>query len=314
MKAVFAGRGYKVHFDVGSLYHPPDGISEPDHDLGNASAKVTFSQGVSLGATGDRANFFAYKSGNMDIRRRNIFYYALFGYSQNADGSAGSSGIAEINGNDLIVTLGNWGLTSGSNRLINYQASTLMHEWGHNLGLPHGGSDSVNYKPNYFSIMNYTYQLSGLPLLDNNPGDRYYYYRRNTFGDCSLITSMSQLTNNANTPTFIMDFSDGTGSALNEASITESNGLYRAGSSAVDFNCNGSAGNSGYGKDLNGDGSNTTYSDYDDWGNMSILFMRKYSGTDSGYFTSSGDGLVRFDPVGNDRQVVIPEEVIPGAR
>ena len=313
VKTVFAGRGYKVHFDVGSLYHPGDGISEADHDLGNASAKVPFAQGIELGAAGDKANFFAYKAAHMDIRRRNIFYYGLFAYSRNADGSAGSSGVAEINGNDFIVSLGNWGLVNGSNRQINYQASTLMHEWGHNLGLQHGGGDSVNYKPNYFSIMNYHYQLSGLPLLGNNPGDRYYLYRRNNFGDCSLITSVSQLTNNYNTATFIMDFSDGSGASLNEASINEASGLYRSGSNSVDYNCNGSGANSGFAKDLNGEGGNTVLNDYDDWGNMSILFVRKYSGTDSGYFAATAEGLIHYDPVGNDRQLVIHEEMIPGA-
>ena len=34
-----------------------------------------------------------------------------------------------------------------------------MHEMGHTLGLGHGGSDGVNYKPNYHSVMNYTWQF-----------------------------------------------------------------------------------------------------------------------------------------------------------
>jgi hypothetical protein len=314
VKQVFAGRGYKVHFDVGSLYHPGPGISEADHDLGNASAKVPFAQGIELGAAGDKANFFTYKAGHMDIRRRNVFYYALFAYSRNADGSAGSSGVAELGGNDLIVSLGNWGLVNGSNRQINYQASTLMHEWGHNLGLRHGGGDDVNYKPNYLSIMNYHYQLSGLPLLNNNPGDRYYLYRRNTFGDCSLITSTSQLTNNFNTATFLMDYSDGTSSGLDEASITESSGLYRAGTSPVDYNCNGNASNSNLTKNLNDDAANTVLSDNNDWGSINIKFATLYSGSDSGYFTTVDGEKIHIDPIGNDRQPVVYEPEIPGAR
>jgi probable HAF family extracellular repeat protein len=35
------------------------------------------------------------------------------------------------------------------------QASAFMHELGHNLGLKHGGGDSINGKPNYPSVMNY---------------------------------------------------------------------------------------------------------------------------------------------------------------
>ena len=34
-----------------------------------------------------------------------------------------------------------------------------MHELGHTLGLQHGGGDGVKYKPNYHSVMNYTWQM-----------------------------------------------------------------------------------------------------------------------------------------------------------
>lgn len=37
-----------------------------------------------------------------------------------------------------------------------------MHELGHNLGLRHGGGDDTNYKPNYLSVMNYSFQLQGV--------------------------------------------------------------------------------------------------------------------------------------------------------
>jgi hypothetical protein len=37
-----------------------------------------------------------------------------------------------------------------------------MHELGHNLGLTHGGFDNINHKPNYLSVMNYSFQLTGL--------------------------------------------------------------------------------------------------------------------------------------------------------
>ena len=51
------------------------------------------------------------------------------------------------------------------------QGSTLMHELGHNFELTHGGAGSLypnverepNCKPNYLSVMNYLYQLRGLP-------------------------------------------------------------------------------------------------------------------------------------------------------
>jgi hypothetical protein len=43
------------------------------------------------------------------------------------------------------------------------QAGTLMHEFGHVLGLQHGGSDGLNDKPNYLSVMNYSFQSCSVP-------------------------------------------------------------------------------------------------------------------------------------------------------
>ena len=34
-----------------------------------------------------------------------------------------------------------------------------MHELGHTLGLHHGGGDDINNKPNYYSVMNYAWQV-----------------------------------------------------------------------------------------------------------------------------------------------------------
>jgi hypothetical protein len=40
-------------------------------------------------------------------------------------------------------------------------AAAFMHELGHALKLGHGGADGLNYKPNYHSIMNYTWAYPG---------------------------------------------------------------------------------------------------------------------------------------------------------
>ena len=39
-----------------------------------------------------------------------------------------------------------------------------MHEFGHTLSLHHGGGTDDNRKPNYQSIMSYSWQLGGRPL------------------------------------------------------------------------------------------------------------------------------------------------------
>ena len=55
-----------------------------------------------------------------------------------------------------------------------------MHELGHTLGLRHGGDEDEAAKPNYFSVMNYLYQISGLPsMTGSSVTQRYYYWLSN---------------------------------------------------------------------------------------------------------------------------------------
>jgi len=85
------------------------------------------------------------------------FHYVIFAHDQ--ENNVGASGIAEIPGNDALITLGSWDGSVGS---TDQQASTLMHEMGHNINLNHGGNDSVNCKPNYISIMSHSRQTIDL--------------------------------------------------------------------------------------------------------------------------------------------------------
>ncbi|WP_237225167.1 zinc-dependent metalloprotease family protein [Rothia nasisuis] len=95
--------------------------------------------------------------GNFDSARGGIFYYMIWGdlYSNGS-----SSGIAWMNGMDFLVTVGQTYYGRGSS---NIRVGTFIHEFGHNLGLGHGGADAVNYKPHYLSVMNYAYQFTGVP-------------------------------------------------------------------------------------------------------------------------------------------------------
>ncbi len=73
-----------------------------------------------------------------------------------------STGYAELPGNDFMVTLGQFHISPtqpAPGGTQEAQAGTFMHELGHTLGLQHGGADSINYKPNYYSVMNYTWQV-----------------------------------------------------------------------------------------------------------------------------------------------------------
>ncbi len=97
-----------------------------------------------------------------------VFRYCIFGHSFEHV----SSGVSNIRGPNLMVTLGRpnfqrgannsaiqWG-TSFEREWNDLVAATFMHELGHNLGLLHGGGDSINCKPNYLSIMRYGHQFN----------------------------------------------------------------------------------------------------------------------------------------------------------
>lgn len=92
-------------------------------------------------------------------RRSKLFHYALFVDQYNGGSSSGIS--RGIPAHDFIVSLGQWPTPGGTTQ---QQAGTLMHEFGHNLGLMHGGDENANRKLNYLSIMSYDYQMPGLTV------------------------------------------------------------------------------------------------------------------------------------------------------
>lgn len=293
---VFAAKGIALHFDSGNLYS--DVFDPARFNLGGGNA-MEFASCIQLDSVGSSAragcaSYMGYKLANFDVRRRLAFHYALFGNSLNIDGSAGSSGTAELNGNDIIVALGGYGFTTdpgtGLNMLINMQASTLMHELGHNLGLRHGGNENTNYKPNHYSIMNYLYQFAGLSATPDSvhAAERYYLingFKGKTF--CGLVENSPCGDN------FIMDYSNGAGSDLDETRLSEAANIGRgavAGAYA-DWDDNNAMTAGVFALNINPlDGAaKTVLKDYNEWANLRMPFSRTFSGANSG--SNSGDTL-----------------------
>ena len=194
---------------------------------------VPDADGVLEGDVSD-PDFAAKKAANFATERNGYFHYVLLPHQYN---DSSSSGQAEVGGDDSIVSL--YCYNSDSN-----VSSTVMHELGHNLGLRHGGDSSVNYKPNYNSIMNYRYQFAGVEAdCDGGPVGGF------SFGDG------------------VLDFSAGDLVALDELALVEAAGL--CDDVPVDWNSSGSFdGPTPVSADVNFGGGLTVLTDHDDWGSL----------------------------------------------
>ncbi|HET8948088.1 MAG TPA: M12 family metallo-peptidase [Candidatus Polarisedimenticolia bacterium] len=138
---------------------------------------------VSFGGTGaacggaDSTTVDDLKQPVFDPRAKFTHHFIIFGHDSCSDSKgSGTSGLAEIKGNDAVVSLGGFTYTGTPTEVhenkTHEQAGTLMHELGHNLGLDHDGAapctpspcaPSLKRKPNYISSMNHLYQLNGIP-------------------------------------------------------------------------------------------------------------------------------------------------------
>jgi len=189
--------GVQLHVDVGNIYGDAFNVATavartevPVNNgavghLGNYGSTTSIPEAGNTivdfdGAAGNPGvNIATIRAANMDSRRFLVMRYGLFGHNTNARQAVNdcTSGLAL--GDMFMVTLGGvrnpvppatnptrcWGADAGGQSVGSraQQAGTLMHEFGHVLGLDHGGGDGDNAKPNYLSVMNYSFQQCSVP-------------------------------------------------------------------------------------------------------------------------------------------------------
>ena len=156
--------GFRAYRDEPLTHRKPElVISGKKFDNGpNEAACITAEESVKNGLAAPSTNCKRRFARN----RNDWFHYVLWAHAlglPRSDGQPGprnTSGIGDYLGADKMITLGLWDFATGTAFM---QASTFLHEIGHNLGLRHGSiDDEPNCKPNYQSVMNYLFQVRGL--------------------------------------------------------------------------------------------------------------------------------------------------------
>ncbi|PAJ75514.1 hypothetical protein CJF42_05090 [Pseudoalteromonas sp. NBT06-2] len=355
VKSVFAEHGYSLHFDTGNLY----GYGPENYNLGGGQA-VQYSPWIGLSdwrneyagnyaVPGMKNNdtypgVFSYMPAYFDNKpeRARLFYYALFASSQ-AAGGEGSSGQAPdyfdyyfyvALGSPAAATKSRWFLNDDNetelNRMINSQASVFMHELGHVLGLSHGGwpdaypNYEANFKPNYTSVMNYAYALSGVPYTGNGltehemMSDRHYVSVRREYnancmsqleGKYGVGVSRRNLPGGLETDwrDYNLNYSYG-----NHASFTEQSYIESYIEGGLDLNCDGSINNYATSFNFNYDyhapdyvtARYDTMRDYDDWSNI-YLYYRHLNYSQNGNFLMAPNIAAKH--------AIEPADVVQGA-
>lgn len=150
---VFAERGISLHVDAGPLSVNFTG-SKHGGEI-DSYHRVW----VQEGSDDDRPGLSdEYRDTHVSEARQQAFHHMVLGDRTNGDND--STGIAALPGDTSFVSM----RFADSND--NSRFGTILHEFGHNFGLTHGGplggkEPHLNCKTDYKSRMNYLYQFSG---------------------------------------------------------------------------------------------------------------------------------------------------------
>ena len=162
------GNGISLHLDAG-----PSTVMniETGATWGELSRAETLPHDPVLGTlrSGDNydwSEFDAIKEGGFEDERSLAFHYGIAAHDHPAGDVGGES--RGQPGSDFMVALQCFGVSTECHSGFGEQAAATLHELGHNFGLGHGGADDVNFKPNHFSVMNYSFS-TGISMASGGP-------------------------------------------------------------------------------------------------------------------------------------------------
>ena len=179
--------GIQLHVDTGSQYGAgqvfsvagPNGAAGTYGDMGGGGTAIPEAGNEIIDSFGQNTSnvtkFADLKKANFDPHREPIFRYLIWGHQTNGRAASHdcTSGVTDTSRRSFMVTLGGtrsdgtacWGtdLNGFSVGNLDQQGGTFMHELGHTLTLEHGGNEDTNFKPNYLSVMNYSFQSCMVP-------------------------------------------------------------------------------------------------------------------------------------------------------
>jgi hypothetical protein len=278
--------GITLHLDLDEQLTHSDTTSWPS---GYNSIKAT-----NFGTVAERG---AANHDNILNAKKKIYHYDLWVHNQVG---TTASGIAEILGNDFMVSLGSFDFDFTQLHNVGsraQQAGTLMHELGHNLGLRHGGGVDVNCKPNYLSVMSYAFQFTD--FVSGRPLD----YSRSQLATLDEIELYEPDGVSASTPS-------GLTTAYGQSGATPTV-LTAATGQAIDWNRDGFDGDDGVEESINNFGIGgcsgndlTSLTGYNDWSNIQLPFTS--SGTyANGTSIKIADGEITSETVQQMRLITL---------
>lgn len=194
--------------------------------------------------------FYALRDSHFDTKRSPVYHYMIWANGYNGTSSSGVS--FGIPASDFIVSMGKW--NGGAGATDNQKIGTFIHELGHNLGLKHGGTDHVNYKPNYISVMNYSFQVYGI----KTPGGLTFDYQRFDLPDIdeNALSETAGLNAGAEWAGYKTYFYCSYYNRV-ETDIAP-----------IDWNCDGNAISEDVSADINRDSNKTVLSSQNNWQNI----------------------------------------------